>query len=204
MCLMKSTIVRTVLLSGLLIVTGLVASGCQTLREVANLRNVDFAIDRASDAQIAGVDLSRIRTYRDLSTIDVARLGRAVTEGELPMQFDLHIAAENPEENRVSARMVQMDWALFLNDRETVSGVLNQQFVLSPGEVQTIPLHIELDLLNFFDGGARDLFELALAIAGEGPGPEQLRIEATPTIQTPIGPIRYPEPISITYQDVAS
>ena len=187
-----------------LLIPLILLSGCQTLREVANLREVDFSLEQVTDTRLAGVDISRIRSYQDLRITDIGRVGSALAEGDMPLQFDLHILAENPEENRFNARMVQMDWTLFMNDRETVSGVLDQRFVLTPGEARTIPLHIELDLLDFFEGGARDLVELALAVAGQGPGPEEIRLEATPTIETPVGPIQYPQPITITYDDLGS
>lgn len=185
----------------LLLMPLILLSGCQTLREVANLREVDFALDQVTDARLAGVEISRIRSYQDLRITDIGRVGSALANGELPLQFDLHVLAKNPAENQFNARMVQMDWTLFMNNRETISGVLNQRFVLTPGEARSIPLHLELDLLDFFEGGARDLIELALAVTGQGPGPEQIRLEATPTIETPVGPIQYPQPITITYDD---
>lgn len=177
-------------------------AGCQALREVTNLRNVDFAIDRVAAATLAGVDLSRYEGYDDARPADLVRLTAAIASGELPLDFTLHLAAENPAENGARARLVQMDWTLFLNERETISGVFDREVVLEPGRVQDIPIGIRVDLLDFFDNNARDLLDLALAVSGQGGRPQDIRLEAIPTINTPIGPIRYPEPISIVAREV--
>jgi protein involved in polysaccharide export with SLBB domain len=60
----------------------------------------------------------------------------------------------------------------------------------------------ELDLYDFFSGRAEDLFGLALAATGAGGQTMNIALRATPTIQTPIGPIRYPSPITIVHRDV--
>lgn len=176
---------------------------CQTLQQVANLRKLDFSLERAADARLAGVELERIRSYEDLTARDVARLSSAAAQGEMPLQFDLYVAAENPEENDVRARLVEMDWTLLLEDRETVGGVVSENMVIDPGQRRSFPVRVELDLVEFFDGSARDLFELAMAAAGRGE-PRNVSLRARPTVDTPLGPIQYPEPVTITSRTVGS
>jgi hypothetical protein len=192
---------RSVLLGVLLLVF---ASGCQTLREVANLRNVSFALDRVGDASLAGIDLQRVRSYEDLSAGDVLRLTQAVSRNELPLSFTLHLNAENPPENDVQARLVTMDWTLLVDEQETISGVFDDTIVLPPGEPRDVPIPMRIDLVDFFDRGAQDLIELALAITGQNGAPKRIQLRATPTIDTAIGPIRYPRPIVIADEEVGS
>ncbi len=172
-------------------------SGCATLREVAAIRNVNFDLDRVTEMRLAGVSLSKIRSYQDLGLTEMTQLGMALAEQNVPLEFNLHLRAENPPDNKVQARLVRMDWTLLLQDRDTISGVLDQEIILPPGQPQDVPLAIHLDLLEFFDGGVRDLVEFALALAGEGGAPKNIALRATPTIDTAIGPIRYPQPITI-------
>jgi len=193
--------VRYLVLLSVLVVS---LSGCQTLREVANLRNVSFALDRVGDASLAGIDLRRVSSYQDLKAGDVLSLTQAVTRNELPLAFTLHLNAENPPENDVQARLVEMDWTLLVDDSETVSGLFDDNIVLPPGEARDVPIPIRLDLVEFFDGGAQELLELALAIAGQNGAPKRIQLRATPTIDTAIGPIRYPQPITIASRDVGS
>lgn len=175
----------------------LVFSGCATLQEMAALRNVEFSLDRLSNVQLAGIELDRIRSYNDLGYADAARLTLAVSRNELPLAFQLHLLAENPEDNSTTARLVQMDWTLLLQDRETLSGVFDGEVRLPPGQPTDVPITISLDLLEFFDGSAQDLLELALSLAGHGGEPKEVALRATPTIDTAFGPMRYPQPITI-------
>lgn len=174
---------------------------CQTLREIAALRQVDFAIDNVSDARLAGIQIERIRSYEDLSSSDIFQIGRAITNQELPFQFRLNVEALNPEENQVQARLVRMAWTVFLEDRETISGVLDDEVVLLPGQTTTIPVEINLDLVDFFDRNARELVELAMSVSGQGGEPTNVSLRATPTIDTPLGPMEYPRPITIINRD---
>lgn len=178
-----------------------VLAGCQTLREVANLRKVQFQIDRVADTQVAGVELRRIEAYEDLNASDVLRLTQAVVRGEVPLTFTLFVGAENPESNNVQARLVNMDWTLLLDEQETISGTFEENLVLPPGEPREIAVPMELDLVRFFGDNARDLFELALAVSGEG-DPKTVMLEVQPTIDTPLGPMRYPDPITVVREEV--
>jgi hypothetical protein len=176
--------------------------GCATLQQLTALRNVDFALDRVSDLRLSGIDLGGIRSFDDLSVVDAGRLVLALSQNELPMDFRLHLLAENPAENTTEARLVRMDWTLLLQDRETLSGVLENEILLPPGEPTDVPLTISLNLMEFFEGSAQDLFELALSIADQGGTPKQIALRATPTIQTPLGPMQYPRPITILSREV--
>jgi hypothetical protein len=61
---------------------------------------------------------------------------------------------------------------------------------------------ISLNLIEFFDGSAQDLVELALSLAGQGGASKEISLQATPTVSTPLGPIRYPGPITIVSREV--
>lgn len=176
--------------------------GCATLQQIAALQQVDFALDRVDQVRLAGVDLDRVRSYSDLSVTDIARLTIALSEDRLPLALNLLVEGENPPDNEVDARLVQFEWTLRLEGRETVSGVFDREVVFRPGEPTTFPVRIELDLLEFFEGNARDLAELALSLSGEGGAPKNVALEAIPTIQTAIGPIRYPGTITVVSGEV--
>jgi hypothetical protein len=179
-------------------------TGCQTLKELAALRQVNFAIDRVADVQLAGIDVDRIRSFSDLGPADALKLTRAVAQRELPLSFQLHLLAENPPDNSVSARLVKLDWMLLLEDKETISGVFEDEVVLPPGQPQDVPFAISLDLMEFFEQSAPDLVDLALAISGQGGSPKEIKLRATPTVNTSLGPIRYPQPITIISRQVGS
>jgi hypothetical protein len=176
-------------------------AGCQTLREVSNLKDVRFRIDRVTDAQLAGISLAQVQSYEDLGGMDVARLGSALADGRLPLSFTLYVEATNPETNSLNARLTKMDWTLLLEDRETVSGVFDREVVLRPGAPTDVPVDVQLDLAKLFDENLQQLVSLATAVGGEGP-PTNVKLRVQPTIQTRLGPMQYPSPITVVSEEV--
>jgi hypothetical protein len=184
------------------LVLALVLSSCATLQQIAALRDVDFSVYRLSGVRLAGVDLARVRSYSQLSVTEAARLASAVSQRTLPMDFTVHLTAVNPEDNSVDARLVRMDWTLLLQDRETLSGTFADETILRRGQPTDVPIDVSLDLLDFFQGSAQDLFDLALSIADPNAPPTEVALRATPTVDTALGPIRYPRPITIVSRNV--
>ena len=180
----------------LALATGMLV-GCATFQQVIALRSVDFQLDRVASLRLAGVDLSRARSSSELGFADGARVAAAVAAGELPLTFRLHLLAENPASNSITARLVRFRWTLFLEDVETISGETDREFELSPGRPTDIPIDVSLDLLDFYSRSGADLIELALNLAGAGGAPKQMALRAVPTIDTALGPITYPRPITI-------
>ena len=198
----KDTLLQTFVLGALLLQLPLLLGGCTTLRELTALSDVEFSLENVRDIQLAGVRMDGIRSYDDLTVMDLAKLGSSLAREKMPLSFVVRIGAANPADNRVSARLVRFDWTLFLEDRETVSGRFEDVVELRPGVPESIPLTIDLDLLDFFGSSLTDLAELGLSLAGQGGSPKNVSLEATPTIDTAIGPIRYPEPIRIISRSI--
>ena len=181
---------------------GLLGLGCATLQQLAALRQVHFSLGAVSQGRLAGVDLSRIRSYRDLTLTDVAAIGLALSRKQLPFELTVNVRAENPADNRVTARMTRLRWSLYLEDRETISGAVDDPVTLPPGEPGVIPVAVRLDLLEFFGGSAEDLVNLALAALGQDAPATTISLRAVPTVETPLGPIEYPSPITIGHETV--
>jgi len=178
-------------------------AGCTTLREVSNLRKVNFQLDRVAETQLAGVTVDNVRSYEDLSGGDVLRLGSALSRGEMPLSFTLYVQATNPESNSVDARLTQMDWTLLLEDKETVSGQFDREVVLPPGQPKPLSFRVELDLVRFFDDNLRGLVNLATALSGDAP-PQTLQLRVQPTVKTALGPFKYPSPITVVSKEVGN
>jgi len=193
--------VRTSSLVALALV--LAGSGaCATLQQLAALRQVEFSLSGIRSGRLAGVELSRIRSASDLSPVDLGRVTIALARNDLPFEFELEVSGRNPAANNVTARMVRFAWSLYLDDRETISGVVDTSFTFPPGVPVAMPLQLRLNLLQFFNGPAQSLVDLAASIAGLSGDPTRVSLRALPTIETPLGPISYPTPITIVSQTV--
>jgi hypothetical protein len=84
-----------------------------------------------------------------------------------------------------------------VDGREILTGRLDQQIRFPPGQPVDVPIAIEFNLYRFFGGDARALFETAAALSGQAGGRHDVEIALTPRIDTPIGPLDYPSPITI-------
>ncbi len=177
------------------------ASGCATIQQLTALRSVDFSLAGVTEASIAGIALDQVGSWEDLSLTDAGRLALAVAQRDLPMHFQVLVLADNPADNP-AARLTRMDWTLLLENRETLSGALTEEVVLPSGEPRVIPIAVSLNLIEFFEGNAQDLLELALSLSGQGGAPKQVAVRASPVISTPLGAIRYPQPITIVDRQV--
>lgn len=169
-------------------------SGCAYLRSLTALTQVRFDLARVDGVRLAGVDMDRVRSHGDLAASDLVRVGQALATNRLPLDLTVHVSADNPSENP-TARILALDWTLHLRDRETVAGVLEREISVPAGGSTDIPIQMSLDLLRFFDGGARDLIDLVANIAGLEGEPVDIRLSLLPTIETPLGPIRYDRPL---------
>lgn len=176
----------------------LAPSACATLQQIGALQQVDFSLRGVSQVHLAGIDFTRVRSFSDLSFAEAASLAAAVRDRDLPLTLDLDVMALNPRDNHADARLVQLDWTLFLEGRETVSGVVDREVVLPRGEPIAVPVGVSLNLVEFYEGNAQDLFELAQSLAGVGGESKEVAVEARPTVQTNLGPIRYPQPIRMS------
>ncbi len=178
--------------------------GCAALQQVGALRQVAFALGGVRGGRLAGVDLARISAPGGLSALEIGRITVAIARRDLPLEFQADVRAENPVDNKVTATMVKLAWTLFLDDKETISGVVDTSLTLPPGEPRIIPMKMRLNLLQFFDGPSESIVDLAIAVAGLNVDPTKITIKAVPTINTRYGPISYPAPITIVSQTVGS
>lgn len=177
----------------LLVLVG--TGGCAAANQLAALRQVEFRFAGVSSPALAGVPLDRIHSYADLSAEDIARFGLAVAAADVPLDIVVNVEGQNPKSNTVTARLVAMDWAYFVDDDEAVAGKLENPVSFPPGEPATIPLRVRFNLMDAFYERGQKLAEIALAMAGRGSTTHRLTLRITPTIDTSLGPIHYPAPL---------
>jgi len=177
----------------------LLLAGCAGMPPAMDLSQVKFSLERVSDVHVAGIDVSRLHSVDELNMFQLARATLAVSRQQLPLDLTVHVKSENPLANRIAARIVRMDWTLVLEGRDTISGTFDRPVEIAAGSDAEIPLRLSLNLFEFFnEKSATDLLDLALAFAGEGGGiPHGVALKIRPTVDTPLGPIRYGRPFLI-------
>jgi len=188
---MLRTTARAILLGVLLAI-----SGCATVGQFLAVERVAFALENISEVRLAGVDIGRMRTLSDVSLVDGAIIADATRRGDLQFEIEVTVAATNPPGNS-DARIMQMDWTLILEGRETVSGVITDEIVIPKGGEMTFPVVARLNLSEFFEGSARDLLDIAASYAGLGGESKEVVLQVLPVVETAFGPITYSQPLRI-------
>ncbi len=188
-------------LAAVALAASVVTGSCTTFQQIVALRQVEFRLDGVTDVRLAGIHLSRAVSH-DLTLVDVSRVASAMSSGDLPLDLRLVLSGENPADNPTEARLVRMDWTLLLDDTETVSGVLDEPVSFPPGDRRPFSLGVSLNLVDFVDGNVRELVDLAQAVAGQGGDGTEVAVRVTPTVDTPLGPIRYSETITLVRTQV--
>ncbi|MBN8587483.1 MAG: hypothetical protein J0L94_04085 [Rhodothermia bacterium] len=173
------------------------SAGCQNLQQLSSLKLMKFDLDRVSNVRLAGIDVLNLKSVRDLGALDLLRVTQAIGKRDVPLTFSLHVAAEAPQNLPVAAKLSTMEWTLFLQNKEAISGLLNQSISLPAGQRVDIPIEIKLNAVDFMEGNAQNVVELVKNLIGTGENPVNLRLSARPTLQTPLGPFRFPNTIDV-------
>ena len=171
--------------------------GCATAKEMIALHQVEFRFDGLSGARAAGIALDRIHSYDDVTPVDLARLAVAVASKDVPLDLTVHVEGLNPATNSTTARLMAMDWAYVVDDRDIVSGKVTGPVAFMPGEPRDLPIPVTFNLARAFSGDGAALFHTALALAGQRTSEHKVSLRILPTVETSLGPITYPTPITI-------
>jgi hypothetical protein len=185
----------------LVVLLSLVISGiqCSVYETITNLSRLQFKVGNVNGFQINGISISGKSKISDFNPLDLLKLSSSFGQGTLPASFVLNVDAKNPNDGtggykKSDATLQNFKWRLFLDDKETISGDIDHPVVVpGTGEVTTIPLRINIDLMKFFkDKGYESVINLALALGGNRGSSSKISLYATPTVSSPFGNITYP------------
>jgi hypothetical protein len=179
-------------------------TSCSVYETVVNLSRLQFKLGDVNNFELNGIDISGKSKLEDFNFQDLLKLTTAFSSGSLPVTFMLNVEAKNPNDGtggykRTDANIKSFPWRLLVNDKEAVSGDINERIIVpGTGEITEIPIEIKLDLIELFKNkGYEDLIDLALALGGKKGSSSKLTLYATPTVTTSLGDIKYPGELKI-------
>ena len=182
------------------ILSAFVLNSCDVLNQisqVAMLSKCQFRLSTLTNTRLAGVNVQNIKSYKDLSLVDVTKVTAAYATGSLPLSFTLNVEAKNP--NTTAAGMSKLDWILLIDDLEVLTGVTEQRITIpANGGTAVLPLNLSFDLLKVIEArNVESLANFGLNLAGAGNRPTRVTLKAKPTIYVGSSPITYPDYITI-------
>jgi hypothetical protein len=178
-------------------------NSCGAINSLTNLSRIQFKINDVSHVQIAGIDISNKHSVSDFGMMDGINLLAAFNSGRFPLTLTIDVAAKNPNAATGSSvlnaiKVSDLPWTLLLNGTPTINGNIGSPVGVPAGGTTTmIPLQVSIDLKQFFGSqNYNDMINLALSLSGQG-GASKVQLKTQPTMSTPLGPVKYPNVITI-------
>ena len=181
-----------------------ILASCSVYETFVNLTRLQFKLGKVSNFELNGINLSNKKAMSDFSPLEILNISGMFATGKFPVSFILNVDAKNPNDGTggyksTDATIQSFPWRLLIDDKETVTGNISQPIsVPGTGEVTTIPIKIQMDLIEFFQNeGYQSLINLALTLGGENGSTSKLTLYADPVVNTPLGNISYPGELKI-------
>ncbi|HEX7078930.1 MAG TPA: hypothetical protein VF363_10950 [Candidatus Eisenbacteria bacterium] len=178
-------------------------SGCAGVNQLAALHQVEFRFDGITDPRVAGIHLSSLRSPDDVNPLDLGRLTLAIASKDVPLDLTVRIVGRNPETNKITAKLIGLDWWYLVDGRETVSGRITEGYQFPPGQPTEMPVLVTFNLVSFFGSDGKALLDTALALAGQRTSTHQVVMRLQPVIDTPYGHMKYPVPLELDLAQLA-
>ncbi len=174
------------------LLVALSGNSCNFLKEISALGKCEFRVTTLEDPEIAGVDVRQVRSFTDLSFVDMGIISASFLKGDLPLSFTLNVEARNP--NPATAALNGLEYIAFIDDVEVARGELDRRIEIpASGGVATIPLRLSTDLIDILKKDSRQsLVNFGLNLADAGNRPTRVSIKVKPTILVGAMEINYP------------
>src|SRR5262245_41494168 len=112
---------RTLILG--LCLTLLPLAGCSTLKELAKamtLSQCQFRMVSVADTSVAGISIQGKKDLGDINLMNMLKLQRAFSSGQLPLEFTLNLEGKNPNDS--DAGLGHFAWILDVDGSELTRG----------------------------------------------------------------------------------
>jgi hypothetical protein len=184
-----------------------ITTHCSVYQTVVNLSRLQFKLGDVNNFTVNGINISNKKSLQDFNALEIISLTQVIASGKLPASFTLNVEAKNPNDGtggypQTNATLKEFPWRLEVDDVETIAGNIGTPVTVpGTGEIQNIPLTMNIDLMEFFGNkGLENFVNLALTLGGQQGSSSKLALFATPTVTSPIGDIKYPGELKIVEQ----
>lgn len=174
---------------------------CELLEQsaqVQRLRLCTFDVSHVDQVKLAGIHLRDGMGYEDLNAAQVMTLTGALISNKLPLDFTLNVKVDNP--NDKTAAMSRMDYTIFVDGLELVSGALNERYEIAPGKSVVVPMRLQLELFQALSGETGDaLLNLAFKLTGDDSRTSELLFRVKPYIRVSGRELAYPGYLNVNH-----
>jgi LEA14-like dessication related protein len=164
----------------LAVVVSVFAAGCAVLQSAAALKNCNFSMKNVTDVSVAGVNLTNKSSFKDVSAVDVMKLGTAYLTKSFPLSFNVNINVTNP--NPVTANLAGLEYILWIDDVKMTSGSMSQSLSVAQNQTAVMPLNFSIDLINILKGESKDkILSFGCGLATGNPDVSRVKVSFKPS-----------------------
>jgi len=179
---------------------------CKVLEQANEMKNFakcEFRLKNIAEVTLAGVDITNVDQFSDLSFAEAGNISMTAMKGKLPLYFILNVEVRNPNEEKAS--MNRFLWDLFIDDILITSGKVIEDVKVPPGGgIAVLPVEIGVDLFEVLNGESADaVTNFAMNMTSSGGSPSRVKLRAKPTIYVGMTQVKYPGFITIEEEFVS-
>jgi LEA14-like dessication related protein len=189
-----------------LIIICMLLGSCKVLEQANEMKNFarcEFRLKNIDDVTLAGVDITHVDQFSDLSFAEAGNISMTVMKGKLPLYFVLNVEVRNPNEKNAS--MNRFLWDLIIDDILITSGKVIEDVKVPPGGgIAIFPIEVGVDLFDVLTGESADaIINFAMNLTSSGSSPSRVKLRAKPTIYVGMSEVKYPGFITIEQEFVS-
>jgi len=171
-------------------------------KQMSVLAKCEFRIISVTNLYLAGRYVQDMKGISDMNLTDAREMVKSVAGSTLPLSFILNVEARNP--NTEIAGMNKLEWILFIDDIQMITGSVDKQVLIPAKDTAIIPVQMDMDLKQILHGKTVNaMINFGFNIAGVGKQPTRLTIKLKPTIMIGSKPVVYPGYLTVKTEFVS-
>lgn len=161
------------------------------MSQVQQLTLCEFDVNGVDKVRIAGIELDQNMDRSDLNAAQLMQLTAAIFQKEMIVDFDLLLNINNP--NSKPAAMNRMDYELFIDNKQILTGQMNQAVNVGANTNASVQMPIQLDLFKVLNNETQSsLVNLAFKLTGDKSDPSEILLKVKPYIKVGGRELAYP------------
>lgn len=184
---------------GIILLIFSVLPSCDVLNqaaEVGRLQQCTFQVEGVNNIFLAGIELRQGMKSTDLNSGQLMQLANAAFQKNMPLSFNVMVRVKNP--NTKTAALSRMDYRVFLDGVEMLSGQMNQRYSIGPNSNTDVAVPVQLELYKALSGQSADaVSNIGFKLTGSSSKPVELLVKVKPYMQVGLTTLPYPGYIDI-------
>lgn len=186
----------------LIVSVALLISGCDVMNQIGgayNLSQSEYKYKSVSNIQLAGVNLGDGSGVSVSNLATIATILSGANRQSIPFNMTLNMDVTNP--NKAAAFLNALDYSININDMEFVEGKMDVPLRIEPGDTQTFPIPISVDLKNLMNRYSQQRVANEMgSFLGITPDETTVTVKLWPKLMVGQTPIKVPAPIPVVFK----